>query len=258
MRRRTTLLFCGILLAVFVLTWGISAKGSYWDNTRLRVVSGSSSGSSVYILFDPRKGVVSLYPLDKEEEIETAYGLGQWKIGSLWKLGEQEKKGGGVMLRKSLMRGKGLPVEGYIHASSVVSPFQLARVLLTGLDTDLVFADRVKLAWFTMRAKMDFKDTFSEQAVSLTGEDLRTLTDGIVTIYSPDEMHDSSLKAVSDVVSNLGGKVLDISRTEDAECSVKGVSDFARKLARVFSCTYVSDGKEGVEFRIGTNLAREF
>jgi hypothetical protein len=161
------------------------------------------------------------------------------------------------MLRKSLIRGKGLPVEGYLHASKITSPFQLARILLTGLDTDLAFGDRVKLAWFTMRSKMDIKDSFSAQAVSLTGEDLRTLTDGIVTIYSPKEMSDTSLKAVSLVVSNLGGKVLDISGTEDTACSVKGESFFARKLARVFSCKYEPSGKEGVEFRIGTDLAEE-
>ncbi|GEM_PF-1738814 len=252
----------GFFIVIIVVAFIVISRNSYWDGiSRFRLVVGNPEGNVSYILFDPKRDEARVFSIDKTVEVEAAYGLGKWKVESLWKLGEQENKGGGDMLSKSLVRGYGLPVEGVLRYSGGPSAFPLARTLLLPRETDLPFADRVRLAWFILRARLTDSGQLKLTSLILAGEEVSAITDGIVTISSPNTMRESQLRSVNTLIANLGGKVLDVSTlTEEVsgKCLVKGHSSFAEKLAKILGCGYSSTSEENTYLLLGEAFVAEF
>ncbi len=237
-------------------------QGQFWDSTsRMRVLLGSPNAEAQYLLIDPKRGEIAVYGLDNSEEVEAAYGLGKWKIGSLWKLGVQENKGGGEMTAKSLVRGYGLPVEGYLQYGGPVEPFSLARSLIFAKETNMYLRDRLTLAWFVLHARVSNESALTQSTIILTAEELSAVTDGIVTITNTQNLTDRQSKAVSLLVSNLGGKVLDFSTLQDnidQYCSVSGKSIFAQKLAHVLNCNFTKTDDPTTHLALGNEFAKNF
>lgn len=251
-----------VFLCVAVLFLAFFRSGQFWDGTsRFRLIFGGSSGIVSYVLVDPKRSEIRVFPLNQDTQIEASYGLGKWKIASLWKLGMQENRGGGELLSKSLIRGYGLPVEGYLHYETEVEPFSLARTLLISRDTNLYLRDRLTLAWYVLHAHISTENTLSPQSIILTAEELTAVTDGIVTISNTQSLTDAQSKAVSVLVSNLGGKVLDFSTltsNQDQFCSVSGKSTFAQKLSHILGCSFSQTNEETTTLNLGEAFAKNF
>lgn len=261
--KKTVLISLGIIGLFFItFFYYFLRQGQFWDSTsRMRVLLGSQNLDAQYILIDPKRGEVSVYGIDNSEEVEAAYGLGKWKIGSLWKLGLQENKGGGEMLAKSLIRGYGLPVEGYLQYGGPVEPFSLARSLIFAKETNMYLRDRLTLAWFILHTRISNESTLTQSKIILTAEELSAVTDGIVTITNTPSLTDRQSKSVSILVSNLGGKVLDFSTLQDnldQYCSVSGKSVFAQKLAHILNCSYTKTDDPNTHLALGNAFAKNF
>ncbi len=237
-------------------------QGAYWSGTgRFRIILGDENGSVTYLLMDQKRNEMDVYPLDPNLQIEAAHGLGSWKVKSLWKLGIQENRGGGAMLSESLIRGYGLPVEAYLNYSGPVEAFNLARHLLFTRDSDLLFRDRLTLTWYALHAHLTDEDALSTASILLSAEELNKVTDGIVTIAKTDSVKDSQVKAVSVLVANLGGKVLDFSTLEDNPsqyCSVSGNSVFAQKLSQILSCSFSKVETDTTHINLGEAFTKTF
>lgn len=252
-----------VLVSIFLLIFLIFIRPSkFWDGkSRFRMVTGSPEGKVNYLLFDPKRNELKVYPLSLDTEIEASYDLGSWKIGSLWKLGIQENRGGGKMLSQSLIRGYGLPVEGFLEYEGEVEAFNVARRLIFTRDTNLSLRDRLNLAWFTLHTKIADGSTLTTQSIIVTGEELNTITDGIVTISNTNSLTEAQSRAVNVLVSNLGGKVLDFSTLEDNPdqyCSVRGKSTFAQKLAHILQCEFTFDTTETTRVNLGNGFSKNF
>lgn len=250
-------IICGVIISFLFFR-----QRPNWDaHSRYRLITGNDNGEVSFLLFDPRRGEIREFEVPLDTHVESAYGLGEWKISSLWKLGIQEKKGGGQMLERSLVRGYGLPIEGYLEYSGAVEPFNLARKLIFAHDTNISIRDRLSLAWFALHARLSSDEKLSSQTIILTAEEVSSLTDGIVTVSNTEELTQEQSKSLNRIVSNLGGKILDFSTLvdhPDQNCSVSGSSMFAQKLATILNCDFTKSESETTFLNVGREFAKNF
>src|SRR3989344_1446678 len=60
-------------------------------------------GENIFLLsYSPQNKSVTLIPLPKNTYIDTAFGMGQWQIGSVYNLGETSKTNGANLLEKTV------------------------------------------------------------------------------------------------------------------------------------------------------------
>lgn len=145
-----TLFFVVILLVVVL---GVFRLFEEWQRrvwlqgSRLTMVVASSN-PTVYS-YDPSTNTLTVVEIPKDTQVEASGNFGKWLIGSLLQLGEQEGKGG-ELLKTSLEKAFGLPVDGWMAGDGQVfkeRAFGVATVLwlVSGRETNLTFFDRLAL-----------------------------------------------------------------------------------------------------------------
>lgn len=129
-----------------------SWQNSQWlTGTRLTVVVASEN-PKVYS-YNPEARRLVVFTIPANTQIETSRGYGQWFVGSLWKLGEQENIHG-ELLRESVQKSLGLPVDGWIEerGKALFAPRKLGvasalfeALTSTSIKSNLTFFDRLHL-----------------------------------------------------------------------------------------------------------------
>src|SRR3990167_6129084 len=112
----------------------------------------ASDNPKVYS-YNPQAEKLVVFEIPANTQIETSRGYGQWFAGSLWKLGEQEKLRG-ELLRESVQKSLGLPVDGWIEerGEALFAPRKLGvmsalfeALTTTRIKSNLTFFDRLHL-----------------------------------------------------------------------------------------------------------------
>lgn len=256
-------IIAAFIFALFLVTFVFFLfRGTYWNgSSRFRLVLADPDGGVTIALIDPKRNELQPFRINGDLQTETAYGYGKFKVSSLWKLGEQEKKGGGNMVARTLIKGLGVPVEGFLSYGDSVSAFPLARGMLFATETNVSLIDRLRFVWFSLNSRiLDMKDLSPDNTIIL-GEEIAKLSDGIVTLSYTTELSDTQVRSLNTLVSNLGGKILDISINQEKlsyTCEVKGPSLFSHKLARILNCHYVKTDTEGVTLIVGEEFAKNY
>ncbi len=76
-----------------------------------RVLFVATSENSVHLVnFDFPQKELLIIDIPKNTQVDVSYNLGQWELGSVWKLGEQEKVGGGRLLVDTVRKNFFVPV----------------------------------------------------------------------------------------------------------------------------------------------------
>lgn len=155
---------------IFIILLGISfsfVKFFYtsWSqriwNTQSRLTVVVASENPIVYSLDPQTENLVKFAIPKNTQINASYGYGDWLVGSLWGLGEQEKIGGGL-LRESMQKSFGIPVDAWVdqNGERLFLSYPLGWVSAiwevitsSNLKTNLTFFDRAKLIFHLSQVK---------------------------------------------------------------------------------------------------------
>lgn len=118
------------------------------------------------INYQPVSNKIAILHLSDQIYTELPKNYGSWKIGSIYQLGEEDKLyGGPYLLKLSIARLIGLPIDGIIVTNSPVKPEQIISRwhsnplnILTNLydmKTDLSLPDAFKIFWQASKVRPD-------------------------------------------------------------------------------------------------------
>jgi len=241
-RKRSKRIIVGtLLLFTFIAFFFLRTK--YW-NPRGKLAVVIDRGQDVVIsLYDSKAGNQTDIVIPGNTQVLAAYGLGTWKLESLWKLGSDEKIGGSLITR-SISMNFGFPV--YIWWDG------------------LALGDKLRVNLFSLLNKKN-KDTIFlsetgslKKTVFLDGESgyqvTKDVQEEVSSLFSDQEEFGSFLKAkitdssgsyafankVGRIIETMGIKVAAISKGPDSEgdCRISGKNkELIRKAALILGCS---------------------
>lgn len=147
-------------------------KNSYWDgNSSVNLVFASQKSNDLtdisVVNFQPKTKKVQVLHLSKDIYSDLPKGYGSWRIDSIYKLGQEEKeKTGAQLLKLSISRILGLPIDGIIIYSdseqklenSIIgwrkNPFSVLS-FVSSAKTDLLPAELFSFIWSVSKVRND-------------------------------------------------------------------------------------------------------
>jgi len=117
MRKLRFLIFI-ILLITLVILGGKNFSPGVWDRENKINIVFINQGSFVFS-FDPQEERGIILSLPPKTFIETIHGYGDYPLESIYKLGEQEGRGGGEFFASSLQENLRVPIDNYALISEI-------------------------------------------------------------------------------------------------------------------------------------------
>lgn len=282
----------GIIVVVLLFSL---FTGSIGNLARVSLVTPNESGNILYTLFDFKAGTITSVTIPADTQLEVARNLGTWKIGSIWKLGQDEKVGG-ALLAETVTKSLTLPTFYWGDTSySALGDSNFSNVIKAVFafkPTNLTFADRLKIGLFSLQVKPG-----DRQAVDLSKSkylvrtklqdgglgykvsgnslpfDLRaavaddTISKESATILLENATAKGYINSeVSSIIDNLGAKISSISKLDlnkNIDCIVYGDRALAtlQSIAKTFSCK-IEPRLTGYNFdvviRVGEGFGKRF
>jgi hypothetical protein len=226
-----------LLLFLVVFLVGYSTRKSIWDGQRRFTIIIQKTDALLLFSIEPLQGKAVVLSIPGATQLEVPYGYKTYPAASAYRLGELDgKRGGGVLLKKSIEATLTLGVEGYWvfkQPSAFTLPanqndiagikktyfslFSAGKVLSDlvkgnpSADTNIAIPDQVKL-WYAIRALRSDQVTFlslSDGRLLLDtpladGTPAKTLDPDAFDTYIDDNFEDSQVRVehFSVVVSN--------------------------------------------------------
>lgn len=282
--------------AVFLVAFlAFSLRTQVWDGkSRVSVAIENGTDGVVLAVLDPVSEQIISYSIPAATEVEAARQLGVWQIGSLWKLGQDEKVGGNL-LSNTITKSLHLPTEAYASKSALgiiqggVFESIISAIRVSSSSTNLTLGDRIRMAIFSSRLgsknkiDIDMVDTGYLMEKRLpTGEDgfvvRNTTPSSLVKVFADSDvskeqarirlteetMGGSLSRPITDVIETLGGKILSLERHDVSatDCEIWGTADKTiEKIAGVFSCKVVHKeltASFNVEMVVGADFEKRF
>lgn len=276
-------LFVFLILGVYIFYQLFTREGEWDGKSKLNLVINGDDSIIVSTL-DPQKQELVKVVIPAETEVEVARDLGKWKIGSVWKLGENEGVGG-KLLAETVTRHFHLPVylyadkdaEGLLNTGYVTG----FRAVLYPMESNLSKKDLFKIARFigsvnnADRKTIELKDTSSIREVELKGggvgyQKVRDLAPHIIAPFSNEDIanrittvkiiNNSSNRIVATelggVIEATGAKVAQIVNSDEkqGDCYVKSEnSSLVNYYSNLFSCGEDLSGGESFDVVITLN-----
>lgn len=290
----------GIIKKVFVFTAlgsftiFVFTLGSFLINLRKVIkaqnkfiIAVRQNNNDVHIhIIDPSSRKYVIINIPSETLVDASNNLGQWRIGTLWKLGQNEKMGGEV-LGKSIIRNFNFPISYWAdYQAENFSEGNILKILKSTFNnykSNLHFYDKIALLFYGITIPKDSRE-FIDLAKSKFLKEGR-LPDGengyLVTENFPDFLlpifsnlkisnykiminnqgaYESDLKKVSGIIEVLGGKVAYISKSKSGNfvCSVWGKDQNIENLvSKLFSCN-VLENPTNQGFDLEISLGKDF
>jgi hypothetical protein len=275
-----------------LLAWLVVNRSSNWDGTTRVSMVVPDEEDVMVLVFDPFTGSIARVSLPGDTELEAAGGMGVWRVGSLWELGQSEGLGG-ELLANTISKSLGLPVEHWGSGEMVgfgKGKFAALKALFSVGESSLPLPDRVKLFAFAFGVDgggiydVELKKTGYLQYTQISGGDegyraRSRMPTSLRALFSVPEISEEAQKImvvnqtgewgyakyVSGVVDGLGGRVLSISDTDevDSDCEIlyKKESVTLKVLAEVLGCSESSAPVQGsfdLEVVIGKRFLERF
>lgn len=173
----------GVISAIIVTGWlfkftqtllnpwqqaGSSGKDYRWDgNYNINVLL--KGGDIAFLSYNPALQETTIIGIPDETMLEVFGGFGKWQAGSIFDLGESQKKGGGSkLLKTSLMDLLGLPVDGFLQFEGPYSSKNTKEIvenlrknsfegfnLLFNLKSDLTLYELIRLKFALSSIRYD-------------------------------------------------------------------------------------------------------
>jgi hypothetical protein len=279
--------FC---IAIFVLSLFAIGNKKFWDGkNKLAIAVREPNGASV-LLFDPQYEEVTRIHIPQHTEVDVSYGLGIWKIETLWQLGIQQGVGGKI-LADTMTKYFHFPTSAWADANAIGfasgNLTDLYRAAFGVYSSNLSMGDKIALSLFSFNipnakhVDIDLSDTGY-----LTEKTLSDGTTGYVKVEPPpakilalfaDPIFSKTAHAVSiedatgtgkvaknvgQVIEVLGAKVASITDHEekDVDCIVSGKSEvLVSQVAAIFNCKKEDrETRFDVQILLGSQFAKRF
>jgi hypothetical protein len=289
--KRLLTLFILLSFALIVFIY-IHLSTKYWNNKSKLSVVIDSSEKVVVTTYDPLVDEITNIYIPKSTQVMVARDLGTWKLGSVWKLSENEFLEG-KLVAETITRFFKLPVyvwagEGAVGFTSN-SPIQVIKSILLPYKTNLRFGDKVKLGAFCLRVKnpkirnIDLSETTAlRQEVLVGGEEGYVFTDTrpevLALVISDatisksktrvsiiDKTGDPTISSsVGEIMQVMGAKVTSVVKEDasDFDCEVVGRNkQVTEKIVNVFGCDsegFLTSESFDIEIFLGEGFAKRF
>lgn len=266
---------------------------SKWDlKSRIILAIPTKTGDVTVSIFDPQSHSIMYFSLPASMQVNASGNLGSWKLGSIWQLGIQEKKGG-KLLTQTLLKSLHIPADAWASQEAIgllsKNIGNIARAGIKIKDTNLSFKDRINITLFSLRLhpsdkyEINLVDSgYIYETRLLDGEEgythKKVLPSKILSYVSDPAIASGQLRvAISDssgpsnaagqiteVVESLGGKVLSIEDEAEtqSDCLIHTTKpDIADKIADLLGCNITNQKPTGnfdIEIVIGNSFVRRF
>lgn len=226
-------------------------KTSIWDGKGKFILVANGQDDVLVSVFDPRREAIVGISIPQSVQVAAAGELGTWKLGSVWRLGHNEKREGDL-LAKTVTKNFGFPV--YAWGDSKAAGFtdrRLGKILpaiFGSYKTSLKIGDRIKLGLFALRV-----GTVKRTSINLAdvGGSLKkeTFLDGSKGFVLRDDVPDRIMALFSDeAVAAKNYKARFILRTERVK-SIDAVSRVIEVMG-VKSASVVKENPEDLNCRV--------
>lgn len=286
---RLAVFFLALLFSILFLAFGTY----YWDDEgKLAMVVGGEGEDVVVGVFDTQLERITSIVIPADTQVEVARQLGSWRIGSVWKLGENERLKG-KLLAETLVKQFKLPVVAWADKPARIyftgKFFPILKLTFLPFETNLRLGDRIRMGIFSIRVKNMKKEVIDLSKTTSIKEGI--LADGergyrvvgktpafLKALFSDPLIAEKNAKAliinktgsinlpheVGEVVEVMGAKIASIRNEEEEgfDCVVLAKDkQIARKISQPFSCKTEGEQPEGafdIEIRLGKDFARRF
>lgn len=235
-----------ILILVSFLLFVIIVKINNLE--KFTVVSKSSDGSTDILIIDPKKEAVTNYKISPDLVLNSSYGYGEYKLSSLWILGDKEGMGGDLVV-KSISSNFLIPV--YLWNSGNKSNLNLYQKIKFKFALKNIQNKAVELKSFDLpnSVLINFvNEKIQESEIGVEVDDLTGDTD--------------SINKVSKIVGTLGTKVVNYNKgyNSDFNCEVYAFDAEIRELfSNIFDCKgFINEDKSKIKLKLGAKFAERF
>lgn len=262
------------------------------NDARTVVAIKSKDGDVIVTSLNRSTGEISSIIIPRNTQLDASRQLGTWKVDSLWKLGFDENFEG-RLLQESIAKNFYFPVDSWADEEGIgLATGDLSSVIKAALvpyKTNLTFAQKIKLAIFSLGVKDNKRDTLDlSQAQVLTKKKFADGTSGyivsgdmptrITSIFS-ENFSDSNVPRVlikdrsneqdvavtlGKIIEVMGGKVSSVEKesVDESDCEILGSEkDLINIFAKIYSCKVGNSTPErnfDMEVIVGTKFAKRF
>lgn len=298
-RKASTISFRLVILLLFLLL-GVGLFFWYRKNGKFGVFDRFNlviEGNPVTVVsVDQKEHTVTAIKMPDDLYIsEVVPNYGSYKISSVYKVGELDKRGGQV-LAWTISDYLGIPIDGYLitgqNLNAAVKKLFLNPKIVFGRASNINFFDRTRIVFAVEQARFDktYEVDLKKLAAPLVLADGTTalviekekLDDLLAGYFIEPSVRDEDKRVAvinstavtglgnrtARVLTNIGVTVVDVgSKSEDlSRCEVRTAKKYltlwtTRRIAQVFSCEIVTTGDEEraqVTIVLGQDFAAKF
>lgn len=283
------LLVTSVVLVISILIGFFVAKPKKFNDDSKFSIAVNSLEKTYIFVFNPQETELTTIEIPSSVEVDVSRDLGKFKLGNVWKLGQNEKVGG-KLLQETVVKNFGFPITSWADDSALNlihgNIFQKLSAIFNRFDTNLTIGDKIKIATFSIgkaRTKViDLKQTsFLREANFLDGENgyevTRSYPTSLILVFAESDISKKQLKVAIKNVSGMnsysiipwviefsGAKVVSELKEPQANIFCEVVSeqkDFAKKISDVFGCAVKIkklDGNFDAEISIGSDFLQRY
>lgn len=190
---------------------------------------------------------VSKYFIDSQKLLVSSRGLGEYKLNSLWILGEKEGYSGKLAV-ESVAKNYSIPI--YLWKDGNKSNLSLSQIV------------KIKLVKFADTKPLQSFDSFnlpSSFLVEFVDDDIQE--QGVLVEVDDYTGSQKTLEGVSAILGVLGTKIAGYSKgsDDDLDCVVVGEDKkILNKVSLVFGCKQIVESRDNIKIRLGGKFAERF
>lgn len=258
----------------------------YWNGiNKISVVVKEQEEISV-IVFDPLQKEVIQIQIPRNTQVDVSRQLGVWRLGSVWKLGENEGYRGDL-LTDTITKNFNFPVFLWIESSKKgitgQSIVEIIRFYLLNKNSNIPFLDKLAITFFsigvknTARVNVDLsKTSYLEQEQLKGGEDgyiiKEKIPEKIASYFSEPLFQENATKVVirdatgswgvsrsfAKTMEVLGANVVAVIDEPEAgsNCIVNANDKYIKYFSKLFKCEPGNKRDNGMEIEVF--IGREF
>ncbi len=256
-----------VLSIVFSFFFGQSV----WQfNAPLAVAVHNTDSSVDLAIFDPVLKNTTVINLKSETPFTLTRNLGEWKLGSVWEIGENEKLGG-KLLSDTLTKTFHLPVLGWADSNAqsflTKNPLAIIKAIFSQYKTNLSLKDKLKLGLFALSSRAPQKnDSATDKQTLLIFTDPLIAKEGSNMILINESGQSGVVYGISPIIETLGGKIASIvvGKESDIDCEIFAKDkEVAQKLNKIFACEIKSNSDPSLDnakvvMRVGKAFAKRY
>lgn len=210
-------------------------------------VNRIEGGDAEIVVIDSKSSVNTKFKIDKDIQFQSARGYGEYKLSSLWQLGDREGLGG-KLVAESVVKNMYLPVYLWKNEKdSNLSFFQKIKAYFVGSNSSNYEAN-LSLENIPSSVYINFVDP------DLNVENLKIEVQDLTGEYG-------TIDQISKIIEVSGSKITTNTKgyEENLDCEISGnLKNTVDLFSKVLGCKELHSDKAGIVIRLGAKFAERF